>query len=97
MTTVFVTPNHDTSMVSSPTEDISYNGWANFETWNVALWIGNDEVLYQMARECCHLSEPYEALYLQLMDCDIMATPDGVAWDDANIDFDELNEMIAEM
>jgi len=26
---------------------MSYNGWKNWETWNVALWLGNDEGLYR--------------------------------------------------
>ena len=26
---------------------MSYQGWANYETWNVALWFGNDEPLYR--------------------------------------------------
>ena len=24
-------------------KETTYNGWTNYETWNVALWIGNDE------------------------------------------------------
>ena len=26
---------------------MAYNGWTNYETWNVALWIGSDEGLYR--------------------------------------------------
>ncbi len=28
-----------------------YNGWTNFETWCVSLWIDNDPGSYEMARE----------------------------------------------
>ena len=27
-------------------QDVKYNGWKNYETWNVALWLQNDEPLY---------------------------------------------------
>lgn len=30
---------------------MSYNGWTNYETWNVALWIDNEEGTYHEARE----------------------------------------------
>lgn len=29
----------------------TYNGWKNYETWNVALWIGNEPGTYEAARE----------------------------------------------
>ena len=29
----------------------TYNGWTNYETWNVALWLGNDEGTYNLVRE----------------------------------------------
>ena len=27
------------------------NGYENWETWNVASWIGNDELLYTISKE----------------------------------------------
>jgi hypothetical protein len=36
-------------------EEKGYNGWTNYETWNVKLWLDNDQGLYnemnEMARE----------------------------------------------
>ena len=28
-----------------------YNGWSNYETWNVALWLDNDQGTQDMVRE----------------------------------------------
>lgn len=30
---------------------MSYNGWTNWETWNVVLWVDNDEGLYNARRD----------------------------------------------
>ena len=30
--------------------DSSYNGWTNYETWVVNLWLGNDEGSYNACR-----------------------------------------------
>lgn len=34
-----------------------YNGWKNYETWNVALWAANDEALYLAVQA----QKPYDA------------------------------------
>lgn len=85
----------------------SYNGWANYETWNVALWIGNDEGLYRMAKEYRHKANPYKAFVEALKElADDMPggnvtihlqTPDGVAWNDSGLDIDALDQMIEEL
>src|SRR5258708_32297475 len=44
---------------------MSYNGWKNYETWCVSLWLSNDEGLYTTSREIASESlaagnSPYE-------------------------------------
>ena len=41
--------------------DKTYNGWSNYETWNVALWLGNDQGSDEQTREICRDGEDYEA------------------------------------
>ena len=71
----------------------TYNGWANWETWNVSLWIQNDEGLYSAAKEC----RTYQDLVMMLRDGGSKETPDGCRWDDPAIDGLEINEMMAEL
>jgi len=71
----------------------TYNGWANYETWNVTLWIQNDEGLYNVAKQCRNYQELVDLLY----DCGSKETPDGVKWDDVKIDGLEVNEMMADL
>lgn len=44
------------------TETKRYNGWTNYETWNVALWLDNDQGSYNhwraVAQECWDDAEP---------------------------------------
>ena len=74
------------------TEDQTYNGWTNYETWNVALWIGNDEVLYKEARRCSDYKR-----FVQRIEDLMTETPDGVSLTDPQLDTDELDEMIDEL
>ena len=74
------------------TEDQTYNGWTNYETWNVALWIGNDEFLYTEARKCSDYKR-----FVQRMEGLMTETPDGVSLTDPQLDLEELDEMIDEL
>jgi len=38
-------------MVFDMTEDLTYNGWCNHETWLASLWLNNDESAYAVLRD----------------------------------------------
>ena len=69
--------------------DTTYNGWTNYETWNVALWIGNDQGLYQLAGA----AGSYEDFVDALEGCDLndLSTPDGVNYRDPKVNTVEIN------
>ena len=70
-----------------------YNGWKNYETWNVALWIGNDEGLYNMAKEC----KDYRTFVELMRELESTETGDKVAWNDSGLDIEALDEMMEEL
>ena len=75
--------------------DETYNGWTNYATWNVALWLQNDPGFYDMARMYRH--HGYKSLSHMLEESYGSVTPDGVYWKHADLDIDELNEMLEDL
>ena len=75
----------------------NYNGWANYATWNVALWISNDEGLYHAAMNFRHVPAPYQAFADDMRELGALETPDRVAYNDRSLDTDALDEMIREL
>ena len=67
---------------------MSYNGWTNRETWNVAMWIGNDEMFNRLMTQGAKGDwEQFKALAMQF---GITKTPDGVSFEDPKVNQDEL-------
>ncbi len=71
----------------------TYNGWKNRQTWNVALWIGNDQGLYSIAREC----KSYGQFKDEMLAMGNTETPDGVSYTDRKLSIRELNACIREL
>jgi len=65
--------------------DTEYNGWTNYETWNVALWINNDECLYNLAREAGDYQTFVKEIGVGY------STPDGVKYADPKVNVIEIN------
>lgn len=75
---------------------MTYEGWANYQTWNVALWISNEEITYRQA--LLYVSLHDDPSYDGLMDFYAhewdLITPDGVSWTDPTLDHEALDEFI---
>ena len=69
-----------------------YNGWADYTTWNCALWVRNEPTIYNLAAEC---KDYTEFLYEMQVMCGFYETPDGADYGEA--DYDEMNEVIQEI
>ena len=64
----------------------TYNGHKNWNYWNVALWIANDESLYRLALGCMdkykNIRYAVEAFMLYLPETH---TPDGAKYNKSNV------------
>lgn len=75
---------------------MDYNGWKNYETWNVNLWLCNDENLYRLVvnygKEVTY--REFAEIYLSQLS---NSTPDGVKWLDDTLDYEALDEALEEI
>lgn len=87
-------------LVVTALTNTKYNGWANYETWNVALWISNDEEMYNLAKDVGDYSVFVLEYSVQPSVIDTeqaRMTPDRVSWSDPRIDVKAINKLISEL
>jgi len=69
----------------------TYNGYTNYETWNAALWINNDEGINLIARDYENYTDFAKAMVGHVGESE---TEDGVKWLSSKINRKELTELI---
>lgn len=67
-------------------EKNKYNGYTNYETWNVALWIDNSSWNYALMLQCKSYNEFKDKVKTD-------KTEDGVKWDSPLVNVKEINEL----
>ena len=76
----------------------TYNGWPNRETWNVMLWLDNDEGMYRYYVGCAQrmrvLAANAKEIALEAFQGD--ATPDGVSLHSPKIRWGKIAEAMRE-
>lgn len=88
-----------------------YNGWANRPTWNIALWITNDENLYRRAMDAVDtlqkrgtinesITPSWARSFVRVSFAEVFGkeeTPDGTSATDSSIDWSAIATMIQEL
>lgn len=84
MTETTTTPNPPATEPAAETRtDTSYNGWVNYETWVVKLWIDNEQYDQERWLEAAKTAESTRTLADQMKDEYEEATPETVGvWSD---------------
>jgi hypothetical protein len=76
----------------------NYNGYKNYNTWNVALWLSNDYPLYSATIGYAKYGTPFLSLRHDLKETfNYTATKDGVSLWSRDLDIQHLNDVINEM
>ena len=84
------------NVATSTMTDSTYNGYTNYHTWNVALWIANDEMIYRHARANKNLG--YRKWAKRWIDeFGEYITGDGIAWLSDDVDQDEMDLVLEEL
>jgi hypothetical protein len=74
-----------------------YNGWRNYETWCVALWLTGDPDAYELCKRHRYSGNIYADVAVELNKRGITHTPDGVAFWAPELDTNALDEMLNEL
>lgn len=77
---------------------MTYEGWANRQTWNVALWLENTESFYKAIVEFMANYKGDKPYLDFIADCglDNQRTGDGIAFKSQALNYEELNNMMFE-
>jgi hypothetical protein len=91
-----------TDTVTAPKKDTTYNGWPNYQTWNVMLWMDNEEGAYREYREKvqCYADKKRHfggvAARAVVEACFGDSTPDGVKLNSSKIRWGRIAEAMRE-
>lgn len=80
----------------------NYEGWHNKATWNVSLYLNNEEGIYRsavsfMESEAGKKSRSPYATFIRRSGMEDERTPDGFKWLSTRLCYRELNEMMKEL